>query len=99
MTNRFENARAPRLPDEHIRDEISDRLTTHPDIDASAVAVHVSEGIVTLMGAVEDRHEKRIAEYVAEDASGVDHVDNQLKVRHGFWAALTGEKVSDHEAK
>jgi hypothetical protein len=70
---------------------------THPDIDASDIEVRVDEGIVTLMGTVEDRHEKRLAEYIAEDSLGVDDVDNQLKVRHGFWATLTGEKADEVE--
>lgn len=84
-----------RRSSERMREEISDRLMTHPDIDASDIEVRVEDGIVTLMGTVEDRHEKRLAEYIAEDALGVDDVDNQLKVRHGFWATLTGEKADE----
>jgi hypothetical protein len=84
-----------RRSSERIREEVSDRLMTHPDIDASDIEVRVGDGIVTLTGTVEDRHEKRLAEYIAEDALGVDDVDNQLKVRHGFWATLTGEKPDE----
>lgn len=83
--------------DERIRDEISDRLMTHPDIDASEMEVQVSNGVVTLTGNVEDRHEKRLAEYIAEDALGVNDVENRLKIRHGFWATLTGEKATERE--
>ena len=86
-----------RRSSERIQEEISDRLMTHPDIDASDIEVRVGDGVVTLMGTVEDRHEKRLAEYIAEDALGVDDVDNQLKVRHGFWATLSGEKTDDDE--
>jgi len=86
-----------RRSSERIREEISDRLMTHPDIDASDIEVRVGDGIVTLTGTVEDRHEKRLAEYIAEDALGVDDVDNQLKVRHGFWATLTGERKDENE--
>jgi hypothetical protein len=86
-----------RRSDERIREEVSDRLMTHPDIDASDLEVHVANGIVSLIGTVENRHEKRLAEYVAEDALGVDDVSNQLKVRHGFWASLTGEKATERE--
>lgn len=82
--------------DERIREEVSQRLTTHPDIDASEVEVQVSGGVVTLSGVVEDRHEKRLAEYIAEDGIGVDDVDNRLKIRHRFWASLTGERASEH---
>jgi hypothetical protein len=80
-----------RRSDERIREEISDRLMTHPDIDASEIELAVRNGVVTMTGTVEDRHEKRLAEYIAEDALGVEDVENRLKVRHGFWAALTGE--------
>jgi len=86
-----------RRSSERIREEISDRLMTHPDIDASDIEIRVGDGIVTLTGTVEDRHEKRLAEYIAEDALGVDDVDNQLKVRHGFWATLSGERADDSD--
>ncbi len=83
--------------DARIREEICDRLTTHPDIDASDIEVTVTSGVVTLTGTAEDRHEKRLADLIAEDAVGVDDVDNQLKVRHGIWAAITGEREKERE--
>jgi len=86
-----------RRSDERIQEEISDRLMTHPDIDASDIEVQVVDGIATLIGTVEDRHEKRLAEYISEDALGVNDVDNRLKVRHGFWAAVTGERATEKE--
>ena len=86
-----------RRSDERIREEISDTLMSHPDIDASDIEVSVSNGVVTLAGTVEDRHEKRLAEFIAEDPLGVDDVDNRLKVRHGFWASLVGEHATERE--
>ena len=86
-----------RRSDERIREEVCDRLTTSPDIDASDIEVHVANGIVTLSGSVDSRHEKRIADYIADDAVGVDDVDNRLKVRHGFWATLLGERATERE--
>ena len=86
-----------RRSDERIHEEISDRLMTHPDIDASDIEVVVANGIVTLTGTAEDRHEKRLANLIAEDVVGVDDVQNQLKVRHGFWAAVTGERATERE--
>ena len=70
---------------------------THPDIDPSDIEVSVAKGIVTLAGTVEDRHEKRLAEYIVEDVLGVDDVENRLKVRHGFWATITGERATERE--
>jgi hypothetical protein len=81
-----------RRSDERIHEEVSDRLMTHPDVDASDIEVVVAAGIVTLDGTVEDRHQKRIAEFIADDVVGVDDVRNQLKVRRGFWASLAGER-------
>jgi hypothetical protein len=86
-----------RRSDERIREEICDRLTTHPDVDATDIEVNVAGGIVTLAGLVDDRHQKRVAEFIAEDALGVDDVSNELKVRHGFWAAVSGERAVDRE--
>jgi osmotically-inducible protein OsmY len=86
-----------RRSDERIREEICDRLTMHPDVDASDLEVHVASGIVTMAGTVESRHEKRIAELIADDTLGVDDVDNRLKVRHGFWAAVTGERAAERQ--
>ncbi len=86
-----------RRSDERIREEVSDRLMAHPDIDASDIEVQATNGVVLLSGTVEDRHEKRMAEHLAEASLGVNDVDNQLKVRHGFWANFTGEKVHERE--
>jgi hypothetical protein len=87
-----------RRSDERIREDVSDRLMTHPDVDASDIEVHVDNGIITLTGSVADRHQKRIADYIAEDIVGVDDVHNELKVRHGFWSSLAGGH-DDHETE
>ena len=90
-----------RRSDQRIHEEVSDRLMTHPDVDASDIEVVVAAGIVTLDGSVEDRHQKRIAEFIAEDVVGVDDVRNQLEVRRGFWASLHGDRSTapDEEAR
>ena len=67
--------------DERIREDVSDRLTEHGDLDASGIEVNVSQGVVTLSGSVDDRWGKRLAEDVAERVSGVRDVMNQLRVR------------------
>ncbi|HXG39880.1 MAG TPA: BON domain-containing protein [Candidatus Limnocylindrales bacterium] len=67
--------------DERIRDDIAERLTDHPDIDASDIEVQVANGVVTLTGTVDDRRMKRLAEDVAESVSGVRDVRNELQVK------------------
>ena len=88
-----------RRSDERIREDVSDRLMSHPDVDASEIEVRVANGVVTLEGIIENRHQKRIAEFLAEDVLGVNDVENHIKVRHGFWAAVTGERATDRELK
>jgi osmotically-inducible protein OsmY len=66
--------------DERIREEVCERLTQHPDIDASNVDINVSNGVVTLSGTVNDRSEKRIAEDIAEGVHGAHDVQNQIRV-------------------
>jgi len=83
--------------DERIREDLNERLTRHPDLDATDIDVRVANCQVSLMGVVEDRHAKRLAEDIAEDVWGVDDVRNELKVRHGFLASLTGEKADDRD--
>ena len=67
--------------DERIREDVNDRLTDHPGIDASDIEVQASQGEVTLSGTVDSRYAKRMAEDVADGVSGVSHVQNNLRVR------------------
>jgi hypothetical protein len=83
--------------DERIQDEVSEMLARNPDVDASDVEVLVENGEVTLRGVVEDRGQKRHAEDIVEDIFGVEDVHNELKIRHGFLAGLTGEKADERE--
>jgi hypothetical protein len=85
--------------DERIREDINEALWRHPDVDASDVEIRVENAEVVLTGVVEDRRMKRLVEDVAEDVWGVNDVRNELKVRHGFLAALTGERVDEREVE
>ena len=87
--------------DDRIREDINEHLTRHPDIDASEIEVEVHNGEVTLRGAVDDRHAKRMAEDCAEQVSGVRQVHNQIRVeqhqQHGGWSG-SGQGSSTREA-
>jgi osmotically-inducible protein OsmY len=67
--------------DERIREDVNDRLTDDPHIDASELEVSVQNREVTLTGTVRSRFEKRHAEDIAESVSGVTHVQNNLRVQ------------------
>jgi osmotically-inducible protein OsmY len=67
--------------DERIREDVNDRLSDDPFVDASEVEVSVSSCEVTLSGTVDSRDAKRRAEDIAEQVSGVRHVQNNLRVQ------------------
>lgn len=66
--------------DDRILEEINDKLTDEWNIDASDIEVTVTNGDVMLTGYVTDRHQKRRAEDLAEQVSGVRHVENRIRV-------------------
>jgi osmotically-inducible protein OsmY len=69
-----------RRSDDRIKEEVSDALERHPQIDASEIEVDVKEGVVTLKGHVEERRIKRMAEDSIENLPGVRDVRNELMV-------------------
>jgi osmotically-inducible protein OsmY len=71
--------------DERIREDVSDRLTDDPLVDASEIEVSVSNQEVTLSGTVHTRQQRRLAEDCAESISGVKHVQNNLRVKQPPW--------------
>lgn len=66
--------------DERIREEIADRMTDDDNLDASEISVQVQQGDVTLTGTVQSRDQKRRAEDLAEQCSGVKDVVNNIRV-------------------
>jgi osmotically-inducible protein OsmY len=65
--------------DERIREDVCERMSECGELDASEIEVQVSNAEVTLLGTVRDRHDKRLAEDLAE-VSGVREVHNQIRV-------------------
>lgn len=85
--------RSYKRSDDRIQDEINERLTRHPGIDASDIDVNVSDCEVDLKGTVADRHQKRLAEDVADSVYGVREVNNALKVSSGHPSATPPTRV------
>jgi hypothetical protein len=71
--------RSYRRSDARILEDVNERLTWDPELDATDVEVSVDEGVVTLEGRVENRSAKRRAAYIAESCTGVVDVRNKLK--------------------
>lgn len=70
--------------DDRIREDVCDRLTDDPWVDASEVEVTVRNAEVTLSGTVRDREDKRRTEDITENISGVREVHNNLRVGSGW---------------
>lgn len=66
--------------DERIKEDINDRLSDDVFVDATNIEVTVNQGDVTLTGSVSERSEKRRAEDIAEEVSGVKNVENRIRV-------------------
>ena len=79
--HRGKGPRDYRRRDERVVEDINDRLCDNPYIDASEIDIHVAQGNVVLSGTVEDRQSKRLAEDIIESVSGVQNIENTLKVR------------------
>lgn len=82
-----------RRSDERIREDVSERLEDDDDVDASEIEVRVADGVVTLSGTVRDRWQKRRAEDIAERATAVRDVQNEIRLAHDTGegsAAFTG---------
>ena len=67
--------------DHRIEEDVNERLTLHPMIDATEIEVTVEDGEVTLRGWVVGRQAKRMAEETVESVFGVKDIDNQIKVK------------------
>lgn len=76
--------------DERIREDVCERMCENDELDASDIEIRVAGGEVTLLGTVRDRYDKRLAEDLAEQVSGVQDINNQLRVTPGA-AATEGQ--------
>ena len=79
-SNRGRGPKGYERADERIREDVCERLTDDPHIDASEIEVTVANGEVTLSGTLRSRNAKRRSEYVAEQSRGVKDVHNLIRV-------------------
>jgi osmotically-inducible protein OsmY len=79
-SHRGKGPRNYKRSDQRIKENVCDMFCDDPYLDASDIEVEVKDSEVILTGAVEDRYAKRRAEDIAEDISGVAHVENRIRV-------------------
>jgi osmotically-inducible protein OsmY len=80
--------------DARIEEDINDRLSDDPMLDASNITVTVKESEVTLDGFVSSRWDKRRAEDLVEEVSGVRHVQNNLRVNNASSSTVSGSTTA-----
>lgn len=84
--------------DERITEEVNQALADDDDLDASDIEVSVSSGEVTLTGTVSNRQAKRWAEDLVEGISGVNEVQNHLRVKREDQAGTAGQSTGRGDA-
>jgi osmotically-inducible protein OsmY len=83
--------------DDRISEDVADALLRCPEVDATEIQVQVSDGVVTLIGKVQDRLSKKVAERAVEDIPGVFDVRNELSFRRKGSGKLLRPGVLDQE--
>ncbi len=70
-----------RRSDDMIKDDASEALYRHSEVDASFIEVFVKNGFVTLKGTVENRAQKKLAEAAVDNLAGVEDIYNELSIQ------------------
>ena len=89
--------------DDRLHEDICERMTDDPHIDAGDISVETRDGIVTLSGTVSARWMKYHAEDLVDRCPGVKDIKNQLSVQRGerssSEAGTTGEPSLRNEGE
>lgn len=85
--------------DERIREEACEALYRDSHIDASEIDLSVESGRVFLRGTVDSREAKRHAEECVENLSGVDDVQNELRVNRGSSATNINRESNKNQSE
>jgi len=84
-----------RRPDDEVRKEVEEALFYDTWVDAEAISVEVSDGVVTLRGSLPDHDEIRYATDDAWDVDGVRGVRTELRVDTARRKPVDGVSRSD----
>ncbi len=80
-SHRGKGPKGYRRSDNRIEEDVNDNLSHDHFLDATDIEISVEDGEITLDGNVRSRSDKRRAEDIAHDVSGVGHVQNNLRVK------------------
>lgn len=83
---------------ERLLEDACERLTHDHHVDASNINVTCADNEVTLDGTVNSRSAKRRAEDVVHNISGVNHVQNNLRIQNDNSYYSESNRISDDES-
>jgi hypothetical protein len=92
--HRGRGPRGYRRSDDRIREDVCERLTDDDRLDASEIEVTVKDCEVQLSGTVGSREDKRRAENLVDQVSGVQDVHNGLRVQERAGATQAGGEAA-----
>jgi hypothetical protein len=67
--------------DQRMQEDICERITDDPHVDASDIDIKVEDGVVTLSGSIESRWMKYYLEDLVDRCPGVKDIRNELSTR------------------
>ena len=84
--------------DQRLKQAVLDELQWEPSVNAAHIGVSAKDGVVTLMGHVENFAEKSAAEKAARRVKEVRAVAEEIEVRLPFSVKLGDEEIASHTA-
>ncbi len=84
--------------DYQIKQDVLDELDWDPEIEASRVGVEVTDGAVTLVGAVETYRQKQAAREAAKRVAGVRALVDRLEIELPIQHRLSDEGLAERVA-
>ncbi len=84
--------------DYQVKQDVLDELDWDPEIEASRVGVEVTDGAVTLIGAVETYRQKQAAREAAKRVAGVRSLVDRLEIELPIQHRLSDEGLAERVA-
>jgi osmotically-inducible protein OsmY len=84
---------------ERIKEDVCERLSDDPFVDASDIEIRMEDTEVILAGMVHSRQEKRRAEDLVDSISGVTNVQNQLRIAKSEYTTASDVRNSDSDRR
>ncbi|CAN5252305.1 hypothetical protein BH09BAC3_BH09BAC3_19540 [soil metagenome] len=85
--------------DERLKEHISDLMSDSHELDASEIEVTVENGEVILSGSIGSKEEKRMAEDLIDELTGVKHVENRLRIGKSSSRSSSSKATKSHLSK